>query len=153
MTHLHAVCQRGQRSIWTCTLSSGLWSVAHCFGRFSQWQNVYIYHGFQIAGCIMAFRLASIMKHLPPSSITHTSSRIFWSFRTLHPVPSACREHPPSRLYRWSRCCAETERFCHTTVGVGSRNPVSDTQSRRIIILGACKLRSQRRCLRQRKAM
>jgi hypothetical protein len=65
-----------------------------------RWQNVYIDHGSQNSECIMALGKASTIKHLPSSSITHTSSRVYWSFRTFYRAPTACREHPPWRLYR-----------------------------------------------------
>jgi len=42
----------------------------------------------------MAFGKASVMNHLPSSSITHTSSRICWSFHTSYRVPSACLVAP-----------------------------------------------------------
>jgi hypothetical protein len=83
----------------------------------------------------MAFEKASIMKRLPPSSITHTSSRMLWSFRIFSRATSACRGHPTWCRNYWSGCIIVTERLCHTSGGVGSGRCALDTGS------CVCKLR------------
>jgi len=78
---------------------------------------VSIGYGSLVARWIMVFEKASMMKHLCSSSITHTSSRIHWSFFTCYHVLNACRENPPWCLHPWSRAITETERRCHPTKG------------------------------------
>jgi hypothetical protein len=54
-----------------------------CRARFRR-QNVQIDHGSRNSEWVMAFGKASMVKRLPSSSITHTCSRIRWSFRVGH---------------------------------------------------------------------
>jgi len=65
---------------------------------------------------------------------------MYWSLHTIYRAPSACFELQQKRLNRQCWSSTETEQLCHTTEGIGSRRVSSDTGSRFIIILGACKL-------------
>jgi hypothetical protein len=56
---------------------------------------------------------------------------------------------PLYRLYRWCGCNMETEQFCCIAEGFDSRHGSQVTESGLNINLGACKLRSQKYCLRQ----
>jgi len=72
---------------------------------FPMTKFVSIDHGSQIAGWIVVIEKASIMKHLPSSSIAFTSSRVYWSFCTRYRVLSAClaapavAPKPPEQIY------------------------------------------------------
>jgi len=74
------------------------------------------------------------------NSITHTSSRIYWSLYSFYRAPSTCPDHPRSRLFRLCSRCTERERRCRTTEDVGSRNATPDGELEYIIFLGAWKL-------------
>jgi hypothetical protein len=87
------------------------------------------------------------------NSITHTSSRIYWSLYSFYRAPSTCPDHPRSRLFRLCSRCTETERRCRTTEDVGSRNATPDGELEYIIFLGAWKLCIQTYSLRQREAI
>jgi len=60
------------------------------------------------------------------------------------------RRRAPNHLHG---CITEADWHCHTVWGIGSRRRSFNTDSTCIVILGACKLRTQTYCLLQREAI
>jgi len=91
---------------------------------------------------------------LCPNSIIHASFRTDWPFHTLYRAPSACVaasaiEHISQVLVQ----LGDRTALRYHLGRFGSRYHVFCTGSRLSIILGACKLRSETDCPRQRETI